>query len=144
MSNRVCHICETVVGAKDYCPICTEMVSTLPDPHTMTPEQRVEEWDMWEGILEIDFDLMWGRLELLAGRPIWIQEFAYGWQGLREEVRKNTGNNLVSYDEAVSRMMDAMPEDLKAKTIVVEETEEGEIISTPFEDWNTDLPDAFK
>ena len=85
---RTCKRCgqENVEGE---CPACLEFYEARPDPSTMTPDERVKEFDSWQW-LEITFDKIHKRLEELVGRPVWTHEFGLGWDGLREEARQRT------------------------------------------------------
>jgi hypothetical protein len=73
-ATRVCHLCENVVGAQEQCPTCTAAFPHRRDAAMMSVEERVQEFERWIGVLEIDFSLMHQRLEELAGRPIWTHE----------------------------------------------------------------------
>jgi hypothetical protein len=138
--TRVCHICETVVGKREFCPRCIAWVDTLPDPHTMTPDERAAEMELWGGVLEIPFHKVHARIEALAGRPVWTHELAESnFARLLEDVRNNTGVSPVSYDEALTRAIDAIPAHLRGKTIMVDDDS-----AQMLEDWDVDVPDAFK
>ena len=53
----------------------------------MTPQERAEELDRWDGILEIDFAKFHQRIEELVGRPVLTHEMASSvWPYLRHEI----------------------------------------------------------
>ena len=77
MSNaatRVCHFCESVVGAVAQCQTCTDAFPNRRDAKTMTVPERIEELEQWFGVLEIDCTLQHQRIEELMGRPVWTHE----------------------------------------------------------------------
>jgi len=56
----------------------------------MTPEERVAEFEMWEGPLEIPIRMLHKRLEELVGRPIWTHELGTdGCELLKAEILSN-------------------------------------------------------
>lgn len=90
--GRLCHIHETYCEDQSPCKVCLEEYEALPDPATMTPDQRVAEMIKWSGRLEITFDKVHARIESLLGRPVWTHEMGLNWDGLVEEVRQRTGS----------------------------------------------------
>lgn len=91
--TRICHICGGTVGAKEFCPTCTENVKHLPDPEGMTGEERAAELSQWYGPLEIPFDLMHARFEALLGRPVYTHEMAIGKEQLIAETALPRGDD---------------------------------------------------
>lgn len=86
METRICHWCEQPVAKEEYCPRCSETFKQRPEPHTMTPEQRQEEFEAL-GWCEVPFDWIHERIEALVGRPVWTHELGLNSQGLWQECR---------------------------------------------------------
>ena len=82
---RTCHICGTQTD--DNCPNCMANFKYLPDPKTMTTDEKVKELESWGGILEIPFSMMHGRIEALVGRPVFTHELA-NYDKVIDEVRR--------------------------------------------------------
>jgi hypothetical protein len=53
----------------------------------MTADERADELQRFAGILEVDFSLMHGRIEALAGRSVWSHELA-NYAAIIEQVRQ--------------------------------------------------------
>lgn len=92
-TSRRCHVHGTKITPGDAeCPDCLDDYAKLPDPATMTGDERVAEMEAWRGILEIDFDKLHGRFEALVGRPVWTHEMgSHNKHRLNEEARARTG-----------------------------------------------------
>lgn len=87
---RTCTWCgqENVVEA---CPVCTERWENRRDAATMTPEERLAEFDSMQPILEIDFSKLHQRIQELVGRPVWTHELGTnGIAYLRHEILTDT------------------------------------------------------
>lgn len=76
-----------------YCPQCLEDYKALPDPATMTGEERVAEMRRWNDILTIPFGDLHARIEALVGRSVWTHEMAGSerFELLVEESRTRPG-----------------------------------------------------
>ena len=85
----------------------------------MTGDERVEEFNLWMGPLEIDLYDMYDRLEALVGRSIWTHEYGVNRKELVYEARENTGENVVSYDEAAAIAISSIPEDKKVVVVAL-------------------------
>ncbi len=82
---RTCHICHTVVPAKEFCSNCIENFKHCRRADEMLDEEREIEMRLLEGPLEIPFNLLHKRIEELVGRPVWTHEMGLNWEGLVAE-----------------------------------------------------------
>lgn len=88
MATRICHMCESVCGDKEWCTRCTEAFATRRPAAEMTGEERGVELQLWRGPLEVPFSLVHQRIEELVGRAVWTHELASGgWNDLIAEAR---------------------------------------------------------
>lgn len=70
---RTCTRCGTP-DLTEACPVCTEAWEDRRDATEMTPDERLEEFRSWGGVLEIDWPKVHKRFEELVGRPVWTHE----------------------------------------------------------------------
>lgn len=103
MPERKCHIHADVVT--DACPKCVEWWAGLPDVATMTPEQRCEELRAMPDILEVDFDIMWKRIDELVGRGTYTHEVILTDQLCAEIL----GEGQIDPVDSVAALMDGKP-----------------------------------
>jgi hypothetical protein len=80
------------------CPECEAWFAALPDPATMTPNERLIELEQYIGdrgsrrILTTKFEILHARLEALAGCPLWTHQLVErDW--LREVVKRRNGED---------------------------------------------------
>ena len=86
MAERTCSWCGRE-GVTEACPTCTERWESRQDAATMTPGERLAEFDSYHPILEIDFAKLHERIEELVGRPVWTHEMSTrGTTYLRHEI----------------------------------------------------------
>lgn len=84
--TRTCHVCGTVVSAKEFCPICIASFEHRRPADEMTGEEREIEMRRVRGPLEIPFELVHQRVKELVGRPVFIHEMgSRNWQSLVDE-----------------------------------------------------------
>jgi hypothetical protein len=74
------------------CPQCVEEYQHLPDPATMTGDERAAEMERWLGVLTLDFSDVHKRVEGLVGRSVWTHEMGEASaQALIDEARLRPG-----------------------------------------------------
>lgn len=79
----------------EACPTCTVEWENCRDAADMTPEERLEEFRSWGGILEIDFPKVHQRIEELVGRPVFTHELGTsGVPYLEHEILTGTRPSL--------------------------------------------------
>ena len=101
--ERDCHICGT--HCTTWCPKCVADFENRQAAEEMTPEERVSEFEMWEGPLEIPIRMLHKRLEELVGRPIWTHELGTeGCEPLKAEI-------LDSHPATMSDVLNKIPKD---------------------------------
>lgn len=83
--TRRCHICGTVVQAKEFCPVCMANFEHRRPADQMISEEREIEMRRLGGPLEIPFGLIHQRIEELVGRPVFTHEMGLNWEGLLAE-----------------------------------------------------------
>lgn len=85
-SSRTCTRCGTP-DLTAACPVCTAEWEKRRDAAGMAPEERLAEFELWTGILEIDWPKVHQRIEELVGRPVWTHEMGTGGMAyLRHEI----------------------------------------------------------
>ena len=89
---RVCHIDQTEISDGAACASCMTRWPDLPDPKSMTGDERAAEMAALSGPLQVPFSLVHGRIEALVGRPVWTHEMGLSWDALVEESRTQPGD----------------------------------------------------
>lgn len=74
--TRICHICGATVPRHESCPTCTAAIPAWKSPALMTREERLAEFMILYGPLEVPFEIWHERLEALIGRRVWTHELA--------------------------------------------------------------------
>jgi ferredoxin len=110
VSERVCTRCGT--RCVEACPTCTAEWEDRSDAASMSPEERVAEFESWGSVLEIDFPKLHKRIEELVGRPVWTHELARP-ELLRHEI-------LTGDHPTLEGVMAKLPAD---KPVIVVETD---------------------
>jgi hypothetical protein len=73
---------QQVTGA---CPDCMREYDLLPDPETMTSQERGDEMLRWDNVLTVPFDKLHVRIEKLVGRGVFTHEMGLNYAGLVDE-----------------------------------------------------------
>ena len=113
-STYTCPWHEVEIERGQHCTACVERYASLPDPKTMTVEQRVAELNDWydKAILTISMGDLQQRIEALVGRPVWTHELVN-----REAfVREMRSGQAASFED----VLDKIPSD-KRVVVVVED-----------------------
>lgn len=79
---HTCHICGSLIPYHDYCKKCMDIIPKLPDPKTMTFDQKVAEIRKWGDILEVPWEMYSARIDALIGRHVEMREYVWGADGL--------------------------------------------------------------
>ena len=105
METRICHICGNEVEKHSCCQTCEAAVPAWKSPDLMTPEERVAELIMWDGIVEINFSTMLKRLSALVGRDLFTHELL-DQNALIDEIMGNKPAPTIEmiYEKLVQRM----------------------------------------